>query len=79
MAQFRGTLQGDRGQASRLGSKRNGLRATVNGWQSGLTVRASINAKGEDVFTVELTGGSNGGREGRQVLRIVDGKVRRNT
>jgi hypothetical protein len=31
MAQFRGTLHGQRGEASRLGSKKSGLTARVDG------------------------------------------------
>jgi hypothetical protein len=59
MAQFRGTLDGQRGQASRLGSKASGLTATCNGWGDGIEVRAWVNKEGQDVFEVWSTGGSN--------------------
>lgn len=59
MAQFRATVQGQRGQASRLGSKRSGLRAAVNGWDSGIYVEAAHDDK--DKFYVYATGGSHGG------------------
>ena len=59
MAHFRGTIHGNRGTASRLDSKNSGLYATVNGWNSGITVSASVNEKGEDEFIVTLTSGSN--------------------
>jgi len=42
VAHFRGTVQGNQGEASRLGSKRSGLRATVNAWERITTRRARI-------------------------------------
>lgn len=60
MAQFRGTVQGNRGGASRLGSKASGLRTTCNGWQSGVEVVASVNEEtGQDEFVIWATGGSS--------------------
>ena len=58
MARFRGTVQGNRGTASRLGHR--DLTATVNGWDCGVRVTAAANS-GEpgEVFTVAVTGGSN--------------------
>lgn len=35
MAHFYGTVQGHRGEASRLGTRRSGLRATASGWNIG--------------------------------------------
>ena len=59
MAQFKGTLSGNRGQVSRLGSKKSGMIAIVNSWNQGVKIIAD-HIDGEDVFTVFLTGGSNG-------------------
>jgi len=56
MARFRGTVQGNRGEASRLGH--GDLTATVNGWDCGIKVEARGNGKVE-LFTVSVTGGSN--------------------
>jgi len=38
MAQFRGTVQGSRGGASRLGGKSSGIDTTANGWDMGVRV-----------------------------------------
>jgi hypothetical protein len=38
MAQFRGVIAGQRGEASRLGSKSSGLTVHCNGWNGGVTV-----------------------------------------
>lgn len=57
MAQYRATIQGQRGEASRLGNKKSGIGARVNGWHTGVAV--SIEFKdGKDVVTVYRTGGS---------------------
>lgn len=60
MARFRGTIQGNRGQTSRLGSAYSGLLTETNGWNFGIRVRTST-VGDEDIFEVFQTGGSNGG------------------
>lgn len=59
MAHFRATIKGQRGQASRLGSPKTGIKAHVNGWDFGIDVCGSVNAEGEDEFRIYITGGSN--------------------
>lgn len=59
MAQFRAVIRGQRGEASRLGSIKSGLVAYVNGWNEGVTIRASV-IDGKDVFAIYANGGSNG-------------------
>jgi hypothetical protein len=58
MAQFRATISGQRGEASRLGSKNSGMSALVNGWNSGVRVEAR-HIDGMDCFDVYATGGSH--------------------
>lgn len=60
MAQFRATIQGNRGEVSRLGTKASGMLATINGWNVGVFVEAGTTREGEDTITVCVTGGSNG-------------------
>lgn len=38
MAHFLGTIQGNRGEASRLGTKSSGLHAQIGSWEGGITV-----------------------------------------
>lgn len=60
MAQFRGIIRGNRGEASRLGSKNSGFLANIDGWDIGLHVHAYYDKKtGIDKISVDLTGGSN--------------------
>lgn len=61
MAQFLGSVQGQRGEATRLGSKNSGLVVRANGWQSGVKVVAGTNSDGVDVFDIYATGGSGYG------------------
>ena len=62
MAQFRATIQGQRGQASRLGSTKSGIEARVNGWRGGVSVRAFVDENGKDRFNIFATSGSRGAR-----------------
>lgn len=60
MARFIGVIQGQRGEASRLGSKKSGIRAEINGWKLGVRVYGGVNEQtGEDEFEVFLTTGSD--------------------
>lgn len=73
MAQFRGTIKGQKGEESRLGNKTSGFRATVDGWNAGIYVEARWDEKlGMDVFRVYETGGSNGRGGSRLVFELRD-------
>ena len=61
MARFRGTVEGNRGMASRLGSPNSGLRVTCNGWQGGISITATVDLDGNDRFLIYATGGSGYG------------------
>lgn len=56
MAHFRGTVQGSRGEASRLGSKSSGMDVVLNGWAVGVHVEAA-HEDGKDVIRVFKTKG----------------------
>jgi len=53
MAHFRAVIQGQRGEASRLGSKATGISANVASWQGGVDVRL-WEADGIDMCRIEL-------------------------
>jgi len=59
MARFRATIQGNRGEASRLGSAASGITATVNGWNIGARVEVQVGSTGVDEVRVYLTDGSS--------------------
>lgn len=61
MAQFRGTVQGNRSEASRLGTKKSGVFASVNGWRIGFDSQANHDANTKkDWVSATLSGGSDG-------------------
>ena len=74
MAQFRGTIQGSRGEASRLGGKASGLHVTADGWNIGIEVRL-FHLDGKDQIKIALTGGSNGYGQYKELGRFVEGEV----
>lgn len=70
MARFRGTVQGGRSEASRLGHGGTaGLRTTANGWDQGVEVRAFADM-GADVHRVFATSGSGNGRPARMIAEV---------
>ena len=78
MAHFYGHLQGRRGSTSRLGDKRKGIHATLNGWNFGLYVELAHEGEpdsgaGRDVVRIYQTKGSNGGGEKALVLTLREG------
>lgn len=63
MAQYYADIQGNRGQATRMGTKNSGLGGHIRGWNIGARVWMGYNEETEqDECTVSITSGSNGGR-----------------
>jgi len=59
MAQFYADIQGNRGQATRMGTKKSGLDGHIRGWNVGARVYMHFNEKTqEDECTIDLTCGS---------------------
>jgi len=72
MARFRGTMTGNRGQVSRLGTAKSGIMAHVDGWNSGVSVQATLNKEGQDTFFIYATGGSNSRQKVEYIGQLVD-------
>ena len=71
MAQYRAIIQGNRGNVSRLGSKKSGISAEINGWNKGVFVFGRFNKEtGKDEFIVEETGGSMGSAP-KKIIKII--------
>lgn len=61
MAQYRGTISGQRGQASRLGSKASGLVSYTASWQGAVSVSLWYDSRTDtDMADVSLTTHTNG-------------------
>lgn len=60
MAHFYGEIRGNRGDATRMGSKDSGMFCHVRGWNFGVRVDMYVNEEGEDAALIQLSPGSNG-------------------
>lgn len=60
MSQFYASIQGNRGQATRQGTKKSGLEGHIRGWNLGARVWMFVDGDGQDRCQIVLTGGSNG-------------------
>ena len=75
MSYFYGSTQGNRGETTRGGSKRSGLRSTANGWSFGGEVSIHYDsALDTDVVTFYTTNGSNSSRSRVMSFALIDGK-----
>lgn len=64
MAHFKADIQGNRGEASRLGSKDSGIYCHIRGWNVGVEVSGYVDDEtGKDEFLVTITSGSYGGEK----------------
>ena len=71
MAHFRGTVQGNREEASRLGSKSSGIETEAAGRRSGVVVRGFVDDNGLDVFYITATSGSGGNASDIYIGKVV--------
>lgn len=76
MAQFYAEIEGNRGLASRMGSKGSGIWGHVRGWHVGCKVVCSYDeATDSDVVQVYRTSGSNGGASVLIATLYQDGRI----
>ena len=72
MARFYASIQGNRGEASRMGTPASGMTGHIRGWNVGVRVRCYVTSGGKDVCEVYSTGGSNGGAPEKLIARILE-------
>lgn len=70
MAHFYSEIQGGHGEATRVGTKKSGIRGHIRGWNSGIAVYGYVNENGEDEFEVRLTSGSKGYKSSKLIGRF---------
>ena len=71
MAQFRGTVQGNRSETSRLGHKTSGLVTECNGWNIGVKCVARYNEEADrDEIMIYKTSGSGYGGEFKHIHTV---------
>lgn len=69
MARFYASIQGNRGEATRIGTASSGIYGHIRGWDVGVAVRANV-IDGEDVLEVYRTEGSNNPNEGERIAVV---------
>lgn len=69
MAHFYASIEGNRGMATRCGTKSSGITGHVRGWTVGARVELS-HEDGTDIARVYRTGGSNGYGTGELVAQF---------
>ena len=59
MARFYGDVQGNRGEATRMGTPSSGISAHIRGWSIGIKVSCYVDEDGRDFCEAYPTGGSS--------------------
>lgn len=67
MSRFYANIQGSRGEATRQGTTKSGIKGHIRGWDIGVRVDCFPDKDGNDTCTVILTGGSNGEHKSRYI------------
>lgn len=71
MAQFYASIQGNRGEATRVGTKSSGIVGHIRGWEVGARVYCS-HENGHDVVRVYKTSGSTGREREKLIATFTD-------
>ena len=75
MAHFRGTVEGQTQEVSRLGNAKSGIHITASGWDIGVEAHGREEL-GKDVFNIYINGGSNHGKSPRKIASVwADGSI----
>ena len=80
MAHFYASIQGNRGEATRMGTKSSGIDGHIRGWTSGVKVYGHYDETHDfDHFDIYLSSGSNGHYSDEFIgsFRRIDGVVQK--
>jgi hypothetical protein len=72
MARFYAEIKGSRGEATRMGSEKSGMRGHIRGWNIGACVYMDVTPEGKDEVSVFLTSGSSGHKSSRLLGRFTE-------
>ena len=59
MSHFYASIRGNRGLATRQGTKESGIWGHIRGWDIGASVDCWVDNEGNDCLSIYITGGSN--------------------
>lgn len=71
MSRFYAEIQGNRGMASRQGTKSSGIWSHTRGWNIGVEVQCYVGDDGKDHIRVYRTGGSSG-HWSKQIIAVLE-------
>lgn len=76
MSRFYAEIKGNRGEATRMGSKDSGIFGHIRGWEVGIRVQGVADGE-NDKFNVYLTAGSTGGQNDLYIgtAKKIDGEL----
>jgi hypothetical protein len=75
MAHFYGEIRGNRGEATRMGSKDSGFYAHIRGWHVGAKIECFHNEDtGKDEVQVYRTAGSSGQGKSKLIATFIEGE-----
>lgn len=60
MSKLYGSLQGNRGEVTKCGSKNSGMRASVQSWDGSLIVYMDLDDNDKPIITLKTSEGSSG-------------------
>ncbi len=73
MSQFYASIQGNRGMATRQGTKKSGIEGHIRGWNVGARIVCEYNADTDkDTIYVFQTGGSNRRETDKLIARFTE-------
>lgn len=76
MAQFYASMQGNRGERTRMGTKSSGIVSHTRGWNVGVQVELEWDEKKQrDVASVFITGGSSKPMKLKKLLTLTEEDV----
>ncbi len=74
MARFYAEIQGNRGQASRMGTTSSGIWGHVREWNVGAKVVCQVNTWGRDEVLIYRTTGSSGHGHSDLISHLIEGE-----
>lgn len=72
MSRFYGSMQGNRGEATRQGTAKSGISAHIRGWNIGISVECHIDENGHDVCIAYKTSGSNDHVSSEHIITVTE-------
>ena len=70
MSRFYASISGNRGEATRQGTKNSGIEGHIRGWNIGVKVICFVDETGGDICAIYKTGGSSGSKRDELIATV---------